>query len=320
MSDKAQDNQPGAQATDGKTRELGFGTRVYRKRVRLINKDGSFNVVKRGRNRFRTYDFYHTLITMSWSRFIGLILLYYLGINLVFSLLYLAVGLDNLAGTTGDTPFMQFMDAFFFSAQTVTTLGYGRISPLGTPASTIAAIESLVGLMGFALATGLIYGRFSRPNSRIKFSESMVVAPYRDIRGLMLRLANERSSELIELEIQLVYSYIEGDTERRRFLPLDLELNKINFLSLAWTVVHPIDDKSPLRDKTAEHLAAEDAEFLVLIKAFDDSFSTNVYQRSSYKYWDVVFNAKFTNIVHAGNDDKLHIDISRIGEYEESAR
>lgn len=317
MSENAQDNQPGAQASDAKNRELGFGSRVYRKRLRLINPDGSFNVVKRGRDRFRWYDLYHNLITMSWLRFAGLVLVYYLGINLVFSLLYMIVGLENLAGTTGESPLMQFMDAFFFSAQTVTTLGYGRISPIGTAASTIAAIESLVGLMGFALATGLIYGRFSRPIARIKFSESMVIAPYRGIKGLMLRLANERSSELIELELQLVYSFVEDESGRRRFVPLELELSKVNFLSLSWTVVHPVDESSPLFGKSEEQLAHEDAEFLVMVKAFDDSFSTNVYQRTSYKYWDVVFNAKFTNIIHASDDQKLHIDLSRIGEYEE---
>lgn len=320
MSENAADNQPGVQPSEGKSRELGFGTRVYRKRLRLINPNGSFNVVKRGRNRFRWYDLYHDLITMSWLRFAGLIMAYYLVINLVFSSLYMAVGLDNLEGTTGESPLMKFMDGFFFSAQTVTTLGYGRISPVGTAASTIAAIESLVGLMGFALATGLIYGRFSRPIARIKFSESMVVAPYRDIKGLMFRLANERSSELIELEMQVVYSFVDGESGKRKFLPLELELNKINFLSLSWTVVHPIDENSPLTGKSKEEFEHEDAEFLVMVKAFDDSFSTNVYQRTSYKYWDVVFDAKFTNIVHAGADQKLHIDISRIGEYEEGGK
>jgi inward rectifier potassium channel len=164
----------------------------------------------------------------------------------------------------------------------------------------------------------LIYGRFSRPIARIKFSESMVIAPYRGHQGLMLRLANERSSELIELELQLVYSFIEEETQRRRFIPLELELSKINFLSLAWTVVHPLSENSPLAGKSSKQLAAEDAEFLVMLKAFDDSFSTNVYQRTSYKYEDVVFDAKFTTIVHAGDDQKLHIDLSRIGEYEEA--
>ena len=133
----------------------------------------------------------------------------------------------------------------------------------------------------------------------------------------MIRLANERSSELIEVEIQMIYSFVDPKTNRRKFLPLDLELKKINFLSLAWTVVHPIGEASPLYGKTADALAAEDAEFIALLKAFDDSFSTTVYQRTSYKFWDVVFGAKFTSIIHAADDEMLHIDLSRIGEYEE---
>ncbi|MEM0999710.1 MAG: ion channel [Bacteroidota bacterium] len=313
----AQDNAPGAQATDEKNRELGFGTRVYRRRLRLINKDGSFNVVKRGRANFRWYDLYHQLITMHWAKLVGLILLYYLVINIIFSVLYLAVGLENLEGTVGETPFMQFMDAFFFSAQTVTTLGYGRISPVGTSASIIAAIESLVGLMGFALVTGLLYGRFARPAARIKFSDVALIAPYRGITGLMIRLANERSSELIEVEAQIIYSFIDPDTNRRRFTPLELELKKVNFLSLAWTLVHPINEDSPMQGKSPEDLARADAEFLILLKGFDDSFATYVYQRSSYKYWEVIFGAKFKSITRAGDDEMLHVDLSRIGEYEE---
>lgn len=314
---KIADEAPEGASMQEKNRDLGFGTRLYRPGIRLVNPDGSFNVIKRGRNWFRPYDFYHNLKRMSWPRFIGLIFLAYLLVNMLFSFCYLLVGLDNLEGTVGDTPFMEFLDAFFFSAQTITTLGYGRISPVGTPASIIAAIESLLGLLGFALATGLIYGRFSQPQARIKFSEVALIAPYRGISGFMFRIANERSSELVEVEVQVTYARTDPESNRRRFTKLELELSKINFLSLSWTIVHPINEESPIWGMGKAELEAVDAEFIIMIKGFDDSFSSTVYQRSSYKYWDLVCNAKFSGIVQPSVEDKVEIDLARIGEYEE---
>ena len=162
---------------DKDARELGFGSRLLRQNIRFINKDGSFNTIKKGRAWFRPYDIFVQLLSMSWPRFMMIVFFYYFSLNMIFSMLYLAVGMEGLEGTVGETPFEHWLDAFFFSAQTITTLGYGRISPIGTSASIVAAIESLIGLLGFALVTGILYGRFSRPNARIKFSENVLVSP-----------------------------------------------------------------------------------------------------------------------------------------------
>ena len=299
-------------------RELGFGNKVYGKRVRMINPDGSTNVIKRGRGRFRPYDFYQKLIFMPWTHFVGGVVVLYLVINLLFSGAYLLVGVDSLAGTTGISPFDQFLDAFFFSAQTITTLGYGRIAPVGAAASTIAAIESMLGLLGFALATGLLYGRFSRPNARIKFSEIAIVAPYEGKSAFMFRMANERSSELIEAEVQVMLSYIDLKEGKRDFELLDLEISKINIFALSWTVVHPIDEKSMLWGKEPSFLEACDAEFIILVKAFDDSFGTTVYQRTSYKFWDVQYGKKFVPISHPG-ETHIQLDLHRLGEVVDAA-
>jgi inward rectifier potassium channel len=287
-------------------RELGFGNKVFGKRVRMINPDGSANVVKRGRGRIRPYDLYQRLIFMPWSHFVGGVVGLYLMVNLLFSGAYLLVGVESLSGATGISAFDQFLDAFFFSAQTVTTLGYGRIAPVGAAASTIAAIESMLGLLGFALATGLLYGRFSRPNARIKFSESAIVAPYEGKSAFMFRMVNERSSQLIEAEVQVMLSYVDLGTGKRDFELLELEISKINLFALSWTVVHPIDEKSLLWNKNSQFLEACDAEFIILVKAFDDSFGTTVYQRRSYKFWEVQFGKKFVPMSHP---TETHIEL-----------
>ncbi len=294
-------------------RELGFGNKVVGKRVRMVNADGSTNVLKRGRGWFRPYDMYHKLILMPWTHFVGGVVVLYMLVNLLFSAAYLLVGMDSLAGVTGTTMMAQFLDAFFFSAQTVTTLGYGRIAPVGALASSIAAIESMLGLLGFALATGLLYGRFSRPNARIKFSDMAVVAPYEGGSGFMFRMANERSSELIEAEVQVMLSFVDLKEGKRDFVQLDLEISKVNLFAMSWTIVHPITSESMLWDKTPQFWEDCDVEFIILVKAFDDSFGTTVYQRRSYKFWEVQFGKKFVPIA-TPTATHIQIDLDRLSE------
>lgn len=312
-ADPDQDN-PQPQRSGGK-RDLGFGSKFYRKGVRLINSDGTFNVHRKGLPWFRPYDFYNGLIGMSWLKFLGLVFLFYFTVNLIFSLIYLMVGIEHLDGTMGATPFQHFLDAFFFSAQTITTLGYGRISPMGAPANIVAAIESLFGLLFFALVTGIMYGRFSRPMARIRFSKKILMTPWRDGHGLMFRIANMRSSELIEVEVQVVASMVDPKEKKRVFKPLELQISKINFLALSWTINHPVDEKSPLYDMDQAAIMACDPEFIILVKAFDDAFSQTVYQRFSYKGDEMVWNAKFESIIIPSDDKRITLELDQIDEY-----
>ena len=292
-------------------KEIGFGSKIYGPSIRLINQDGTPNVEKTGRSWFRPYEIYQKLTSMPWWRFGGLIVVGYFLLNILFSIGYLAVGMDSLAGVTGETAFEEFLDAFFFSAQTVTTLGYGRMSPVGTAASTIAAIESMVGLLGFALATGLIYGRFSRPNARIKFSESALVSPYQDKTGLMFRMANERNSDLIEAEVEVMLSYVDLKQNKRTFKMLDLEISRINLFAMSWTVVHPIDEESPLYGLSKADLVEQDIEMIILFKAFEASFSSTVYRRQSYKASEVMFGKRFAPMSSPQNGS-IHVDLGKI--------
>jgi inward rectifier potassium channel len=265
--------------------DLGFGTQAVIRSQRLVNRDGSINVKRKGLSIFNTSNNYHTLITMSWGKFWLLVLSGYLTANIIFAFIYVSLGPGTLNGAVGNTFFYRFMDAFFFSAQTISTVGYGHISPHGMAANSVAAFESMMGLLAFALATGLLYGRFSRPSAKIKYSEHLLVAPYRDNgKGLMFRLTNLRRNTLIDLQMEVIFSYNEDvDGKKiRRFLSLELERKRVSILTLSWTVVHPLDNDSPLKDITPEEIASSEASFAVLLKAFDDTFSQTVHSRTSY--------------------------------------
>jgi inward rectifier potassium channel len=298
--------------------DLGFGTQPVIKNQTLIKHDGSVNVKRRGLPFLNTADNYDKLITMGWGKFWLLVLSCYLIINTVFAFIYLAIGVQNLNGAEGTNTYQHFWDAFFFSAQTISTVGYGHISPRGMATNSVAALESMMGLLAFALATGLLYGRFSRPTAKIIYSENLLISPYReDCRGLMFRLANLRRNTLIDLQIEIIFSYNEDVNGKlvRRFFPLELERKRVSILTLSWTVVHPLDENSPLKDITAEDLKKTQASFAVLLKAFDDTFSQTVHSRTSYQAEHVIWDAKFKPTFDRDEDGKIALDLSRINEF-----
>lgn len=299
--------------------DLGFGTQAVVKNQRMFNQDGSINVKRKGLSFFNTANAYHRFITMGWGKFWIMILSGYLAVNLIFSFIYLSIGIENLVGSQGSTPYEHFFDAFFFSAQTITTVGYGHIYPHGLPASSVSAIESMIGLLAFALATGLLYGRFSRPSAKIAYSKHLLVAPYLDNgKALMFRLANQRLSTLIDLDVEVNFSYNEEVNGKvvRKFIPLNLERKRVSLLTLSWTVVHPLNDDSPLKDITHDDLLKTEANINVLLKAFDDTFSQTVHSRTSYQYDEVIWNAKFTPVFDRDEDGRMVLDLSKIGDHE----
>jgi inward rectifier potassium channel len=300
--------------------DLGFGPQPVIKSQPLINKDGSVNVRRKGLTFFNTADNYHTLITMSWGKFWLIVLSGYLFANLFFATIYVLIGMDSLDGASSTNGVGHFLDAFFFSAQTISTVGYGHISPKGVVANSVAAIESMMGLLAFALATGLLYGRFSKPSAKIVYSDNLLVSPYReDGKGLMFRISNLRRNVLIDLDVEVVFSYNEiiNGKATRRFFPLELERSKVSILTLNWTIVHPLDENSPLADITPDELERTQASFSVLLKAFDDTFSQTVHSRTSYTYADMVWDAKFVPMFERDEDGRIVLDMSKISEFNE---
>ncbi len=294
-------------------RDLGFGSKISSQRKRMVNKDGSFNVERRSLPFFESLSIYHSLLSISWLKFNLVVLLAYIVVNLFFASLYMLIGVNHLGGISGVTTFEKFLDAFFFSGQTITTVGYGVIHPVGFWASLISLIESMAGLLGFALATGLLYGRFSRPNAKILYSKKAIIAPYKGITAFEFRIANARKNQLIEVEVQVTVSIKESKdiNSKRKFYVLNLERNLINFFPLTWTIVHPIDENSPLYGVSETELIDSEAEFIIMIKAFDDTFSQSVHSRTSYLYHEIVWGAKFQNIYVESELNVTAVDMSK---------
>jgi inward rectifier potassium channel len=305
--------------TDDPNRDLGFGAVVAREsRKRFLNKDGSFNVVREGLSFLRSLSPYHILLTTSWPRFLAMVVLFFLVTNAVFGAAYFACGPGQIAGSKAVSLPAQYLEDFFFSVQTFATIGYGGMYPAGVAANLLVTLESLVGLLGFALATGILFARFSKPTARILFSERAIIAPYRDITAFELRLANMRRNEMIQVEAQVLLTRFRLDgSGNREFLPLKLERDNVVFFPLAWTIVHPIDESSPLYGATAEDLETWDAEFLVLFSGIDEIFSQRVHTRSSYKAHEIVWGARFTNLFNPPKPDGvLSIDIGHLHDIE----
>jgi inward rectifier potassium channel len=299
----------------------GFGINSSYSGGRFVNSKGEPNVHKRGLGIFEKYSLYHTFLGMPRWKFMLILLSTYIIINLFFASLYFLIGIKNLAGSVPGTPLDNYAEAFFFSAQTFTTVGYGRISPDGFLASSIATIEAFLGLLSFAIATGLFYGRFSRPQAYLKYSDIAIIAPYRGISAFMFRMAPYKNNNLLEAEakVTLAIKVEENGMLTNKFYALSLELSKIYSLTASWTLVHPIDDKSPLYNLQHQDYKNLNAEFIVFIKAFDDTYSNTVTSVKSYIAHEIVFGAKFKVMYHPSENKKstiLYLD--RINDIEKA--
>lgn len=304
-------------STKANDTELGLGHSIGLN-DRLMRPDGVFIVHRQSRTRFD--NVYHDLITISWTSFFLVALAVFVVINIFFALTYLLLGIEHLSGIEAGSTMDNFLNAYFFSSQTLTTVGYGHISPNGLATSIVASIESFLGLLTFALVSGLLYGRFSRPQAIVMFSEHMLVAPYKDTKGLMFRMGNARKSELIETEVQIVVALNQTNdagTLVKRYYTLPLEINKISFFSLSWTVVHALNESSPLYGFSQEDLINARAEFLILVKGVDETNQQSVHSRHSYIAEEIIWNAKFTPIIGRDKRGMPYLLNKRIGDYEE---
>jgi len=278
---------------------------------RAINEDGSFNVHHKGQ-RLKDHSFYQFLITIPWIQFHFIVLGTYILLNSFFAGLYLFAGIEHLQGADTTTPLQSFLSAFFFSVHTFTTVGYGTIAPRGIGVNIIAAVEAITGLMSLALATGLLFGRFSKPSVNISFSSNAIITPYQDATSLQFRIVNRRKVNLLEMEANVLLMVVDKSrsTPIRKYFQLTLERTSVYFFPLPWTIVHPIDKISPLYNKTLEDLAKVHAEILILIKGFDETFGQTVHTRHSYRFDEIIWGAKFIPAfsIDANGDVVLHLD------------
>jgi inward rectifier potassium channel len=280
---------------------------------RAINKDGRFNVRRVGRN-WRDWHPYLFMISAPWPMFFGLVAAAFLVVNTIFAALYALVGIEYLKNAEAPTAALRFMNAFFFSAHTLTTVGYGNMWPVGVGANTVAVVESLTGVLGFAIATGLLFGRFSKPSARFGFSENMLVAPYMGGTSLQFRVVNRRSNNIMDLEARVLLMVVElcNGKPERRYLALELERTSVLFFPLTWTVVHPITEKSPLAGKTAEDLERMQAEVLIMMRGLDESFGQTVQARYSYRFDEIKWGERFATAFEIEESGDLRIEVDKV--------
>jgi inward rectifier potassium channel len=298
----------------------GFGTRSKDAGRRFYRKNGEPNVQRKGVPFFDRFSWFHTWLAMRhWNFWIALCGLFLL-VSLSFAVIFYAIGVESLGGVKTDSNLARFAEAFFFSVQTLTTVGYGHISPNNFLASSFAALEAFLGVLYFALASGLFYGRFSVPRPYLYFSDFAVVGPYKKSGiALMFRTAPYKNNNLTEAEVKLTLAIRikEGETERNEFYPLPVEFNKIHILVLNWTVVHVITEDSPLYGYTMEDLKNLNAEILVFLKAYDEVFANTVVARTSYTASEIIYGAKFKPMYESSEDGESTIlDLSKLNDYE----
>ena len=260
--------------------------------------------LKRLKNPFS--DLYHWLLVIGWWLFLVLLSLFYLAINFIFALAYLTTE-EGIANARPDS----FSDAFFFSVQSLSTIGYGAMYPQTIYAQILVVIEVLVGLILVAMATGLMFARFAQPRARVLFSKVAVISPFNRVPTLMFRVANQRDNRIIEARVWVSFLANEVSPEGielRRFYNLPLLRSESPSFALSWTVMHPIDESSPLWGDTSESLLQCDASILVILTGLDETFSSTIHARYIYKVSDLLWSMRFTDILHQTDDGNYYID------------
>lgn len=297
-------------------KDPGFGSNYRNLSKRLINKDGSFNVKRVGVPFWvNTYQF---LININWVYFILLIAVLYSVLIISFGLGYYAMGVENFYPENCIGAWNCFSKMVFFSSQTFTTVGYGVIAPLTTAANIVASFEALTGLLFFALATGLLYGRFSKPNAKLIFSKKAVITDYKEGgKALMFKVANLRNTQLVDMKIRVMASFIKKghDGYNRSYYELSLERKEVLFFPLPWTVVHPINEKSPLEGLSIEALKENHLEILILISGFDDTFSQNVHTRYSYTANEIEIDQKYKKNFYVSENGEVILRLDQMNDF-----
>lgn len=299
------------------TINTGFGTDASVEGDRLINENGKFNVKKKGLPFLKQFSLYQWLISAHWSTFTVLVGVFYILVNSIFASVYFYLGVEHI-GVTELTGFDAWMKAFHFSAQTMTTVGYGSMSPDGNATLMVASFEALLGLASFALMTGLVYGRFSKPRHRFIFSDNAILAPFQEGKAFMFRVSNARNSEMTEPEVKVTLSMLveENGLKKRKFFRLRLQFDKTVFLPMSWTVVHPIDEESPFQMFSLEELNQSKAEILIMIKGFEDTYMQQVHAQKSYVCSDIVKNARFRSMYAAKGQESTVLDYNKFNAIE----
>ncbi|WP_341732326.1 ion channel [Microcoleus sp. EPA2] len=275
---------------------------------RLVSRKGQFalNVVRLGLPRLHLADLYHGLLTLSWPKFFILISLLYVLTNSLFAIAYLAGGNCIANARPGSFP-----DAFYFSVQTMATIGYGSMYPRTDYANTIVAVQAFFALWGVAMVTGLAFSRFSKPTARVIFSRVAAIAPFNGVPTLMYRTANQRFNQILEAQQRatLIRDEVTSDGDyMRRFYDLTLVRSQSPIFALTWTVMHVIDENSPLYKLSAKDLIEQQAEIVITLTGIDETVSQTIHARHSFVASEILWNMKFVDIISRTPQGKRVVD------------
>jgi inward rectifier potassium channel len=285
---------------------------------RFINKDGTINVQRDG-NFFQRFSLFNWMLTLPLWQFIFILFFFYFGVNVIFTALYFMLGIEYLQGLIGTTKWEIITEVYFFSTQTFTTVGYGRVNPVGSATDFLASLEAMIGVISFAIVTGLLYGRFSKPTSFLVFSDDALISPYKDGHGLMFRFASRKDDHILTdvvIKVNLSLQVINNGVLSYQFYDLALERNRVDSLPMNWTVVHPLNEDSPLYNLSKAELVKRDVEIYVLVKGFDDVYSNTVLHRTSYTANEILFDRKYGLMYRESRDAMTTIvDIRKINNH-----
>jgi len=301
--------------------DTGFGPNANSYGGRFINRDGTFNLRREGISFLNRFSIFQRMQTLPRWKFVLIIVLSFITINLLFTATYIIIGISQFTGVIGNTDWERLKEIYYFSTETFTTVGYGRVNPVGDAANVVAGFEAMTGFLSFAVVTGLIYGRFSKPKPYLVFSDLALIAPFQDKTALMFRFATYKDHHAltnVSIKVSLAARVEENGEASYKFYDLRLERDKVDNLPMNWTVVHPIDQESPLYGFTYDDAANADLELYILITGFDEVYSSPVLQRTSYTYQEMKFNAKFIPMYRESDDGKTTIlEMHKLNEIKE---
>jgi inward rectifier potassium channel len=297
------------------TKDPGLGSKFIKPVKRMVNEDGSYNIIRKG-GISGVKDFYKFLIDLHWFWFSLFLIGSFLFLNLIFTTCYLLIGIETIAGNYPELS--PFENAFFFSAQTFTTVGYGALHPKGALTNYIAMAESFLGLLSFAIATGLLWGRFSKPSLKIAFSKNIIITPHEDSKAVMFKMVNQRKNVLLNTTIKCIFIIDKGTGQmafNKDYSELKLESDQVNFFPLTWTLVHKITEDSPLYNIGFDELVNRHAEVIILVETFDETFSQTILQKHSYASEQWLENVKFERNFEANEHGHIELNVRDINRY-----
>jgi inward rectifier potassium channel len=299
--------------------DTGFGSSTTDVGGRFINKDGTFNIRKQGVAIWDRFSIFHTMLNMPRWKFTTIVIAFYFAINLLFTVVYMWIGPEQFNGMIATTWWQKFKEVYFFSTETFTTVGYGRVNPVGGEANFVASIEAISGFLSLAIVTGLLYGRFSKPKAFLVFSDLALISPYQDKKGLMFRFVSYKDRHVltdVEVKVTTGMQVQENGKAVYKFYSLTLERTRVDSLPMNFTIVHPIDDASPFFGFTEEDMKVADVELYVLVRGFDDVYSNIVLQRTSYTYQEIKFDVKFIPMYkESGDGDTTIVELDKLNEF-----